>query len=201
VSGLGAVGALLGIVFALAQNDIKRLLAYCSVENIGVIFIGVGGALIASSQGNAWWGRLALIGALLHVWNHGLFKALLFFGAGLDIAVGDLQRHARITPVLHANSLFERDGMCNRWPGGLRSGGLGVKFDGISSRLGFKADSGEREPHFAASVEAERDLVPKPVARKRAHRRRRSDAEKHRASVDEASGSIDDSPVGGSCGR
>ena len=82
VIGLGAVGALLGIVFALAQNDVKRLLAYCSVENIGVIFIGIGGALIASSQGNAWWGRLALIGALLHVWNHGLFKALLFFGAG-----------------------------------------------------------------------------------------------------------------------
>jgi len=82
VIGLGAIGALLGIAFAIAQNDIKRLLAYCSVENIGVIFIGLGGALIASRQGNALWGRLALAGALLHVWNHGLFKALLFFGAG-----------------------------------------------------------------------------------------------------------------------
>jgi hydrogenase-4 component B len=82
VIGLGAIGALLGIAFAIAQNDIKRLLAYCSVENIGVIFIGLGGALIASTQGNALWGRLALAGALLHVWNHGLFKALLFFCAG-----------------------------------------------------------------------------------------------------------------------
>jgi hydrogenase-4 component B len=82
VIGLGAAGALLGIAFALAQNDIKRLLAYCSVENIGVIFIGLGGALIASNQGDARWGRLVLAGALLHVWNHGLFKALLFFGAG-----------------------------------------------------------------------------------------------------------------------
>ncbi|MBK9990800.1 MAG: NADH-quinone oxidoreductase subunit H [Verrucomicrobia bacterium] len=82
VIGLGAISALLGIAFALAQNDIKRLLAYCSVENIGVIFIGIGAALIASSSGDALWGRLVLIGALLHVWNHGLFKALLFFCAG-----------------------------------------------------------------------------------------------------------------------
>jgi hydrogenase-4 component B len=82
VIGLGVAGALLGIAFAIAQNDIKRLLAYCSVENIGVIFIGLGGALLASAQGDALWGRLVLAGALLHVWNHCLFKALLFFGAG-----------------------------------------------------------------------------------------------------------------------
>ena len=53
-----------------------------SVENIGVILIGVGGALLAVTHGDAPWGRLALAGALLHVWNHGAFKALLFFGAG-----------------------------------------------------------------------------------------------------------------------
>lgn len=82
VIGLGVVSALLGIAFALAQNDMKRLLAYCSVENIGVIFIGLGAAMLGAVQGNALWGRLALAGALLHVWNHGLFKSLLFFGAG-----------------------------------------------------------------------------------------------------------------------
>ena len=82
VIGLGATTALLGIAFAFAQNDFKRLLAYCSVENIGVILIGVGGALLAAGQGDAPWGRLALAGALLHVWNHGAFKALLFFSAG-----------------------------------------------------------------------------------------------------------------------
>lgn len=82
VTGLGAASALLGIAFALAQNDFKRLLAYCSVENIGIIMIGVGGALLARSHGDAAWGRLALAGALLHVWNHGAFKALLFFTAG-----------------------------------------------------------------------------------------------------------------------
>jgi len=82
VIGLGGASALLGIAFALAQNDFKRLLAYCSVENIGIIMIGVGGALLARSHGDAPWGRLALAGALLHVWNHGAFKALLFFAAG-----------------------------------------------------------------------------------------------------------------------
>ena len=79
---LGAISALLGITFAFAQNDFKRLLAYCSVENMGIIMIGVGGALLAVSHGDAPWGQLAIAGALLHVWNHGAFKSLLFFGAG-----------------------------------------------------------------------------------------------------------------------
>ncbi len=82
VIALGAVGALFGIAFAFAQNDLKRLLAYCSVENVGVILVGLGAALLGERYGHAGWGRLALGGALLHVWNHGLFKALLFFGAG-----------------------------------------------------------------------------------------------------------------------
>lgn len=82
VISLGAVSALLGIAFAFAQNDFKRMLAYCSVENIGVIMIGLGGAMLAVTHGDADWGRLALAGALLHVWNHGAFKSLLFFGAG-----------------------------------------------------------------------------------------------------------------------
>ena len=82
VMGLGATSALLGIAFAFVQNDFKRLLAYSSVENMGVILTGVGAALLASTQGNATWGMLALAGAMLHVWNHGAFKSLLFFGAG-----------------------------------------------------------------------------------------------------------------------
>jgi len=82
VTGLGAVSALLGIVFAFAQNDVKRLLAYCSVENMGVMLIGVGVALLATARDNAPWGQLALAGALLHVWNHGAFKSLLFLGSG-----------------------------------------------------------------------------------------------------------------------
>jgi hydrogenase-4 component B len=82
VALLGVTSAVLGVAFALGQHDLKRLLAYHSVENIGIILIGLGFALVAVQQGNSIWGRLALAGALLHVWNHGLFKALLFFGAG-----------------------------------------------------------------------------------------------------------------------
>src|SRR5690606_32784369 len=79
---LGVASAVLGVAFALAQHDLKRLLAYHSVENIGIILIGLGFAIVATARNNAAWGHLALAGALLHIWNHGLFKALLFFGAG-----------------------------------------------------------------------------------------------------------------------
>lgn len=82
ITGIGAATALLGIALALAQNDLKRLLAYCSVENVGIIAVGLGGGLLGAADGDAGWGRLLLAGALLHVWNHGLFKALLFFAAG-----------------------------------------------------------------------------------------------------------------------
>ncbi len=82
VAGLGVASAVLGVAFALAQHDLKRLLAYHSVENIGIILIGLGFAMLATKNGDTAWGRLALAGCLLHVWNHGVFKALLFFAAG-----------------------------------------------------------------------------------------------------------------------
>lgn len=82
VAALGVVSAVLGVAFALGQHDLKRLLAYHSVENIGIILIGLGFAMIAVQRGDAAWGRLALAGGLWHVWNHGLFKGLLFLGAG-----------------------------------------------------------------------------------------------------------------------
>ncbi len=82
VAGLGVVSAVLGVAFALGQHDLKRLLAYHSVENIGIILIGLGFAMAAVAQGDSGWGMFALAGGLLHVWNHGIFKALLFLGAG-----------------------------------------------------------------------------------------------------------------------
>jgi hydrogenase-4 component B len=80
VAGLGGVSALLGVAFALGQHDIKRLLAYHSVENVGIILLGLGFAMLAGT--GAALGTVFFAGALLHVWNHGLFKSLLFFGAG-----------------------------------------------------------------------------------------------------------------------
>ena len=82
VAALGVVSAVLGVAFALGQHDLKRLLAYHSVENVGIILIGLGFAMVAAESGHPAWGALAFAGALLHVWNHGLFKGLLFLGAG-----------------------------------------------------------------------------------------------------------------------
>jgi hydrogenase-4 component B len=82
VAGLGCVSSVLGVAFALGQHDLKRLLAYHSVENIGIILMGLGFAILAMEAGRPDWGMLALAGGMLHVWNHGLFKALLFLGAG-----------------------------------------------------------------------------------------------------------------------
>lgn len=79
---LGAVSAVLGIMFAVGQRDLKRLLAYSSIENVGIISIGLGLALVGRTIHEATWVTLGLSGCLLHVWNHSLFKSLLFFGAG-----------------------------------------------------------------------------------------------------------------------
>jgi hydrogenase-4 component B len=79
---LGAVAAFFGVVFALAQHDIKRLLAYHSIENVGIMLLGLGLAMVGRTLGRPDWVVLGLGGCLLHVWNHALFKSLLFFGAG-----------------------------------------------------------------------------------------------------------------------
>ncbi|MEI6564821.1 MAG: proton-conducting transporter membrane subunit [bacterium] len=79
---LGTLSGVLGVVFALGQHDLKRLLAYHSIENIGIIVMGLGLALVGRSLDISAWIVLGLGGALLHVWNHGLFKALLFLSAG-----------------------------------------------------------------------------------------------------------------------
>lgn len=82
ILALGMASGLLGVVFAIAQHDLKRLLAYHSVENIGIILMGLGLALLGRASGRPAWVALGMAGCLLHVWNHGLFKALLFLGAG-----------------------------------------------------------------------------------------------------------------------
>lgn len=79
---LGVISGVLGVAFAIGQHDIKRLLAYHSIENIGIIVMGIGLALLGRSLARADWVILGMSGALLHVWNHGLFKALLFLSAG-----------------------------------------------------------------------------------------------------------------------
>jgi hydrogenase-4 component B len=80
--GLGAASALVGVLYALTEDDLKRLLAYSSVENVGLVFIGVGAGLLFTSLGEPAAATLALAAALYHALNHGVFKGLLFLGAG-----------------------------------------------------------------------------------------------------------------------
>jgi len=79
---MGLVSGLLGVALAIAQHDIKKLLAYHSVENIGIILMGLGMALLGRIYNRDEWVVLGMAGCLLHVWNHAIFKSLLFFGAG-----------------------------------------------------------------------------------------------------------------------
>ena len=105
----GIVTGLWGVILAAAQNDVKRLLAYSSIENIGIVLIGLGIAALGKSSGNQLAAICGLSGALLHTLNHSLFKSLLFFGAGnilsqthttsLD-ALGGLGRHMPVTGLL-----------------------------------------------------------------------------------------------------
>lgn len=78
----GAVTALYGALYALVQTDLKRLLAYSTIENMGIIFLGLGLSLIFLANGHALVGTLAFIASLYHALNHACFKSLLFFGAG-----------------------------------------------------------------------------------------------------------------------
>jgi len=80
--GLGVAGALVGIALALYQRDIKRALAYSSVENIGIVLIGLGVGLWAARSGHPDIVVLGLCGGLFHIWNHVVMKGLMFFGAG-----------------------------------------------------------------------------------------------------------------------
>jgi formate hydrogenlyase subunit 3/multisubunit Na+/H+ antiporter MnhD subunit len=80
--GIGLTSGVLGVLFALAQHDLKRLLAYHSVENIGIVALGLGVGELGLSAGSAPLAVLGFAGALLHVLNHAIFKGLLFLGAG-----------------------------------------------------------------------------------------------------------------------
>jgi hydrogenase-4 component B len=102
----GVVSGLLGIVYALGQSDIKRLLAYSSVENIGIILIGLGIGMIGVSSNNPFMAVLGFTGGFFHILNHSIFKSLLFMGAGMVLhktgtrsieALGGLIKNMKIT--------------------------------------------------------------------------------------------------------
>lgn len=82
VLGISLVSGILGVAYAIAQHNIKRLLAYHSVENIGIIGIGIGLGMLGLAYGSEPLALLGFAGGILHVLNHSLFKSLLFFATG-----------------------------------------------------------------------------------------------------------------------
>jgi hydrogenase-4 component B len=82
---LAVVSAVLGMLYALVERDVKSLLAYSSVENIGIVLLGVGAGLVFMSKGLGGLAALAWAAALFHVLNHAIFKSLLFLGAGAAV--------------------------------------------------------------------------------------------------------------------
>ncbi len=104
VLGVGAISALLGVLYALMEHDLKRLLAYHSVENIGIILIGVGAGLIFHSYSMAPLAALGFIGGLYHTINHATFKGLLFLGAG------------SVLHATHTRNMEEMGGLIKRMP-------------------------------------------------------------------------------------
>ncbi|MDN5158964.1 hydrogenase 4 subunit B [Escherichia coli] len=86
VMAIGAISALLGVLYALAEQDIKRLLAWSTVENVGIILLAVGVAMVGLSLHDPLLTVVGLLGALFHLLNHALFKGLLFLGAGAIIS-------------------------------------------------------------------------------------------------------------------
>jgi len=108
VLGLGVASALLGVLYALMEHDLKCLLAWHSIENIGIILMGFGAAMMFRSLGYANLAALALIAALYHTFNHAMFKGLLFLGAGSVVQathtrnmerMGGLVRHMPVTAL------------------------------------------------------------------------------------------------------
>ena len=119
---LGIISAIAGVLFAIGQHDIKRLLAYHSIENIGIIVIGIGLALLGASSGNQILFVLGTGGALLHVLNHALFKSLLFLGAGSIIhaagtrEIDKMGGLARFLPVTSSTFMIGAAAICGLPP-------------------------------------------------------------------------------------
>ncbi|MHB8636191.1 MAG: proton-conducting transporter transmembrane domain-containing protein [Fimbriimonadaceae bacterium] len=98
---LGAISAFWGVLFALLQDDLKRVLAYSTVENVGLILLATGVALVAKGSGLTAVADVAVAAALFHSVNHGIFKSLLFLGAGAVDAQAHTREMDRLGGLIH----------------------------------------------------------------------------------------------------
>jgi hydrogenase-4 component B len=157
VLAVAALSAVLGVLYALVEHDLKRLLAYHSVENIGIILLGIGAGMLFQTNGLKALAALALMAGLYHALNHAAFKSLLFMGAGA------------ILQATHTRNMEEMGGLIKRMPqtafffliGSVAIAGL-PPFNGFMSEwltfqsllLSFQIDSHAVNLVFAVAVSA-----------------------------------------------
>jgi len=98
---VGAASGIIGVLQALMDNDLKRVLAYSTIENIGLVFVALGFAYAFRASGFPAAAALAMTAALLHAFNHALFKSLLFFGAGAVLTATGERRLDRLGGLLN----------------------------------------------------------------------------------------------------
>jgi formate hydrogenlyase subunit 3/multisubunit Na+/H+ antiporter MnhD subunit len=106
---LGALSALFGVMYALSQHDLKRLLAYHSIENIGIILMGLGSAMLFNSNHMPILASFGLLAALFHTYNHAIFKSLLFLGSGatfLKTHTKDMEKYGGLIKLMPYTALF-----------------------------------------------------------------------------------------------
>ncbi len=101
VLAVGGITAVMGVLYALMQRDLKRVLAYSTIENIGIIFAALGLALAFKAYGMPLAAALALTSGLFHVFNHSLFKSLLFFGAGAVLNATGTRDMEKLGGLIH----------------------------------------------------------------------------------------------------
>jgi formate hydrogenlyase subunit 3/multisubunit Na+/H+ antiporter MnhD subunit len=101
VLAVGALSAVLGVLFAVIQNDLKRVLAYSTIENIGFVFVGLGLALAFQANGLGGPAALAFTAAIFHAFNHSLFKSLLFFGSGAVLEATGARDMDKLGGLIH----------------------------------------------------------------------------------------------------
>ena len=147
VLAAGTISAVLGILYALFEVDLKRLLAYSSIENIGIIYLALGASMICWKNQLPQFASLALLAALIHSLNHAIFKNLLFLGAGV------------IQSAIHSLNLNDMGGLLKRMPG------LGVVFlGGCLSIAGLPLLNGFVGEWIAFQSFLAGGLLPSPVA-------------------------------------
>jgi hydrogenase-4 component B len=153
ILAIGAVSAVLGALYALMQQDLKRLLAFSSIENIGIILIAVGGAMVLETRGAHELAALALAAALFHSINHAVFKTLLFIGAGA---------------VLHATGLRDMNhlgGLGRKMPITLLVFGIGAAaIAGLPPLNGFASEWLTFQALFGAAGGGTADPAARAVA-------------------------------------